>query len=210
MSERLNLYGFSLPRMRRLFRSQDVGAARRIRDRLASDHPHWPQEQLRAVAEVVERAVMTGVPFAGLGEETHLHWLAANALAGDEQEWLVTPASVYHASALRDGLWRRYGKYARPEVRAFLRGLVEGVPLFGQSFPSIHETDGLVYAAIGVEKLRSFGPGLADLREQVVYRAGRKKGPSDEDRAAAEFVTEFCDWIEEIREAGRDLWYSTS
>ncbi len=210
MSERLNLYGFSLPRMRRLFRSQDVGAVTRMRDRLASEHPHLPQDRLLAASEIVERAVMTGVPFAGLDTETYLHWLAANALAGDDQDCLVTSASVYHASALRDGLWRRYGKYARPEIRAFLRGLVEGVPLFGRSLPSVDETDGLVYAAISVEKLRSFGPGLADLREQVVYRVGRKKAPSDEDRAAAEFVTEFCGWIDQIREAGRDLWYCTA
>src|SRR4051812_38585927 len=130
MSERLNVYGFSLPRMRRLFRSQDAGAAGHICDRLASDHAEWSQEQLQAVAEIVERAVTSGVPFAGLGEETHQHWLAANALAGHDQEWLATPASVYDASALRDGLWRRFGRYARPEIRAFLRGLAEGVPLF--------------------------------------------------------------------------------
>lgn len=210
MSERLNLYGFSLARMRRLFRSQDVEAVNRIRDRLVGDHPHSPPAQLDATCDVIQRAIMTGVPFAGLDCETHAHWLAANALAGDGQDWMATSASVYHASALRDGLWRRYGKYAQPEARAFLRGLVEGVPLFGRSFPPVDETDCLVYAAVSGEKLRSFGPGLADLREQVTYRVGRKKDPSDEDRAAAEFVTEFCEWIDEIREAGLDLWYSTA
>lgn len=210
MSERLNLYGFSLPRMRGLFRSQDVEAVTRMRDRMAGEHPHMPQDQLLATSGIVERAVMTGVPFADLDTETHLHWLAANALAGHEQEWLATPASVYHASALRDGLWRRYGKYARPEIRAFLRGLVEGVPLFGRSLPPVDETDCLVYAAISLEKLRSFGPGLADLREQVTYRVGRKKGLSEGDEEAAEFVTEFCGWIDQIREAGRDLWYCTA
>ena len=138
------------------------------------------------------------------------HWLAANALAGHEQEWLVTPASVYHASALRDGLWRRYGKYARPEIRPFPQGLGEGVPLFGRTFSPVDETACLVYAAISLEKLRSFGPGLADLREQVVYRVGRKADPSDEDQAAASFITEFRDWIDQIREAGLDLWYCTA
>jgi hypothetical protein len=210
MSERLSLYGFSLPQMRRLFRSQDLEAVNRIRDRLAGDHPHSPPGELDAAYEVIERAMMTGVPFAGLDCETHAHWLAAHALAGDGQDWLATPASVYQASALRDCLWRRYGKYARPEARAFLRGLVEGVPLFGRSFPSVEETDCLVYAAISLEKLRSFGPGLADLREQVTYRVSRKTDPSDEDRAAVEFVTEFCEWIDQIREAGLDLWYCTA
>ncbi len=203
MSRRLNLYGFSLARMRRLFRSQDERAACRISDRLAAEHPHWLGEQTRQVPEVVERAVMTGVPFAGLGTETSLHSLAADALARDEQEWLATPASVYHASALRDGLWRQYGRYARPEIKAFLRGLVEGDPLFGQRPPE----DGSSYTAVSLEKLRSFRDGLADLREQVTYRVGRKKDPTEEDRAATEFVTEFCGWVEQIQEAGRDLWF---
>ncbi len=210
MSERLNLHGFSLARMRSLFGSQDEQAVGRIRTRLAIRHPHLPPADLRAATEVVERAIMSGIPFAGLGEETHVHWLAANALAGDGQEWLATPASIYHASALRDGLWRRHGRNARPEIRAFLRGLVEGVPLFGQGLPSVEETDCLVYAAVRSEKLHSFGPGLADLREQVVYRVGRKREPSAGDQEASEFVVEFCGWIDQIREAGLDLWYCTA
>jgi hypothetical protein len=47
------------------------------------------------------------------------------------------------------------------------------------------------------------------LREQVTYRVGRKKDPSEEDRAASEFVAEFCGWVDQIRDAGRDLWYVT-
>ncbi len=177
----------------------------RIHERLAGDYSHGSESQLRAVLEIVERAIMTGVPFVGLEEETHLHSLAAYALAGDEQEWLVTDASTYHASASRDALWRQYGKHAQPEIRAFLRGLAEGIPIFGQRM----QPDGAKYAAIGVEKLRSFEAGLADLREQVVYRVGRKKAPSEEDRAAAKFVTEFRGWIDRIRDAGLDLLYFT-
>lgn len=206
MSERLNLYGFSIARMRRLFRSGDVEAVAKIRDRMAAKDPHLSAEELSAACEIVERAVATGVPFGDLECEGHAHWLAANALAGHEQEWLITPASVYHASALRGSLGKRYGKYARPEVRALLRGFAEGVPLFGRSLPE----DGLLYAAIGVEKLRAFGPGLADLREQVTYRVGRKRETSGEDLEAAEVVVELCGWIDQIREAGLDLWYCTA
>src|SRR5262249_59216782 len=123
---------------------EDEEAVRRMRERLASKYAYEPPDQLQAVVEIIERAVATGVPFAGLGEETHAHWLAANALAEYDQEWLMIPACAYHSSAIRDGLWPDYGKYAGREARAFLRGLVEGVPLFGQRLPS----DGLVYAAI--------------------------------------------------------------
>jgi hypothetical protein len=204
MSRRLNLYGFSMPQMRRLFRSRDEQAVRRIHDRLATEQRHWRVDEVQQVSEIVERAIMTGVPFSNLETETYLHALAAGALARDEQEWLLTYASVYHATALEEGLWEQYGKYARPEIRAFLRGLVEGVPLFGQRPP-----DEAPYAAISLEKLHSFRPGLEDLRDQVIYRIGRKKDPSDEDRAASEFVTEFCGWLDQIRDAGRDLWYVT-
>ena len=204
MSRRLNLYGFSLGQMRRRFRSRDEQAARRIHDRLATEQHHWRPEEVRQVSEIVERAIMTGVPFAGLEAETYLHALAAGALARDEQEWLVTLASVSHATALEEGLWKRYGRYARPEIQAFLRGLVEGVPLFGQRPP-----DDEPYAAISLEKLHSFRAGLEDFREQVTYRVGRKKDPSEEDRAASEFVAEFCGWVDQIRGAGRDLWYVT-
>jgi hypothetical protein len=202
MSLRLNLYGFSLGQMRRLFRSQDERAARRICDRLAADHPHGPEEELRQVSKIIERAIMSGVPFTGLDAETNLHSVAACALAIDEQDWLATHASNYHATAV-EALRRQYGRYARPEIKAFLRGLWEGVPLFGRQPPS----DGSAYAAISLEKLRSFQGGLVDLRDQIVYRVGRKRDPSGDDRAAAEFITEFCGWVDQIKEAEQDLWF---
>ncbi|QDV37337.1 hypothetical protein [Tautonia plasticadhaerens] len=184
MSRRLNLYGFSLPQMRRLLGSEDEGAIERIRGRLAEGHPHWRQDEHEGVGEIVARAIRHGIPFPDLRAETHLHTLAASALAGDDQDWLVTDASHYHASALEDGLWRRFGRLARPEVKGFLRGLVEGVPLFGQK-PA---EDGTAYAAIGLEKLRFFRKGLEDLRVQVAYRVSRKRAPSEADQEAVEFL----------------------
>lgn len=200
MSVRLNLLGFSLPQMRSLFGSRDERALARMQDQLRGD-PHLAPRDFEATSRIVERAVMTGVPFDDLVTETHAHYRAASLLAEDQQEMLPTMASTYDATALSDGLWRGYGKYAGPEIRALLRGLVEGVPLFGRRFPPI-EDGCMVYAAIGRQKLLRFRPGLADLREQVSYRAG-------EDDEATEFVTEFGRWIDEITEAGLDLWYCT-
>jgi hypothetical protein len=198
------MYGISIGQMRRLFRSRDEQAVRRIQDRLAADHPYWRADELRGVSEIIERAIMIGVPFSNLETETYLHTLAAGALALDQQEWLATTASVYHATALEDGLWRQYARYARPEIRAFLRGLVEGVPMFGQQPPADNP-----YAAISLEKLQSFRRGLEDLREQVTYRVARKRDPSEDDRGASAFVIDFCGWVDQIRQAGRDLWYVT-
>jgi hypothetical protein len=206
MSERINLYGFSLPKMRRLFRSRDEATIGRIRDQMSNDPNRWRPDQIAGVSEIVEQAIMTGIPFAGLGVETSLHAIAANALAADGQDWLPTLACTYHRSAVSDALWKRYRKHAAPEIQALLRGLVEGVPLFGQR---IDDEEDAVYAAISVEKLRAFAPGLADFRDQVVYRVEMKREPSGEDLEAAEFVTEFCGWLDQIQEAGLDLWYCT-
>lgn len=194
MSIRLSLSGFSLPRMRGLFGSGDEEAIRRIRDSVASDGAGRSTAEAAGVMAIVERAIRGGVPFHDVDEETSRHASAALALAGDGQEWLGT-ACDYHASALGDIL-ESYGRYARPEARAFLRGLAEGIPLFGRRAPAE-----VPYAAISLEKLRGFRPGLSDLLIQVEYRAGRNEEPE-----AAEFLGRFCGWIDEIMDAGRDLF----
>ena len=130
MSRRINLSGFSLGQMRRLFGSRDEQAIVRIRDNLIVQDPRRGEDLKRQIGEIVERAIMTGVPFADLGEETYVHAMAARALAADGQEWQVTSASGYHDSALEEGLWKLARKLASPQTKAFLRGLIEGVPLF--------------------------------------------------------------------------------
>lgn len=204
MSRRLNLYGFSLAQMRRLFGSRDEKAQERILESLSQESNHWRTDQLVELGGIIQRAIMTGVPFRGLQEETDLHGVAAGALAAYEQDWLVTNASMYHDSALEAGLWGQFGKYARPEIKAFLRGLVEGVPLFGQQL----SPDASAYAAISLEKLRFFQKGLDDLRVQVEYRVGRRKSPADDDSDAIDFANGFCEWIDQIIEAEKDLWFT--
>jgi hypothetical protein len=203
MSERFNVYGFSLKSMRELFRSGDDAAVRRITERLAAEHPHPSSETaVREASEVVRRAVIDGVPFPGLVAECYAHTLAASAMARDGQEWLVTPASVYEASALRDGLRRLSRKWAGPETRAFVNGLAQGVPLFGQQ-PA---PDGGTYAAVGHDKLSHFLKGLRDLATQIEWRAARKGEPVGEEADAARFAAEFCGCVEQVVDAGKDLW----
>lgn len=203
MSRRLNLHGFSLPQMRRLCGSRDEAAVRQLRDRIAADFGHLPGGQRGQLAGVIERAVFEGVPFPDLPAETSLHALAAGLLAAHGQEWLTTGASVYRASALEEGLWGRYRQHASPEARAFLRGLVEGIPLFGRQPPS----DGSAYAAVGLDRLRAVQPHLRDLAELIAYRVGRKRSPTEEQQAGAVFAAEFCGWVDEVIAAGRDLWF---
>lgn len=203
MSRRLNLYGFSLSQMRRLCGSRDEAAIDQLRDRVASDFGYIPGERRDQLVGVVERAVLEGVPFPDLTAETSLHSLAAGLLAAHGQEWRITGASVSDASALESGLWGQYRKHASPEAKAFLRGLVEGIPLFGRQPPP----DGSAYAAVGLDSLRVFQPHLRDLAELIAYRVGRKRSATEEDRAGAAFAAAFCGWVDEVVAAGRDLWF---
>ena len=205
MSRRLNLYGFSMIRLRQLFGSKDRTVVERIQDRLREcpGLSPLPLAHVRPVVEVVERAVMTGVPFSDLEAETDAHSSAVTALAGHEQEWLITEASNFDASALEVGLWGQYRKHASPEARAFLRGLVEGVPMFG----SQSSTDGTAYAVVSLDRLRFFLPHLQDLADLIEYRVSRKASATEEDQAGVAFAAELCGWVDEIITAERDLLF---
>jgi hypothetical protein len=204
LSRRLNLYGFSMARMRLLFGSRDHQAIEKLQNELRQRPGMQPQavEEVRPVFEVVERAILTGIPFRELDVETYVHSAAVMALAQYEQDWLITDASSYNASALEDGLWR-YRKLASDEAKAFLRGLIEGLPLFGQHASA----DGSVYAIIGIDRLPIFIPHLRDLAETLEYRVGKRRAATDEDHAAVAFASELCEWIEQIISENRDLLF---
>jgi hypothetical protein len=194
--------GFSLARMRQLCGSRDQDSVDQMRSRITTELHYTPVELREELFAIVERAIMSGVPFQELLEESAIHSTAAGLLASFGQEWLVTDASNYGATALEEGLWGRYRKYASRECNAFLRALVEGIPLFGTQPPA----DGSAYAAVALDRLRVFQPHVRDLAELVAYRVGRKKQPTEEDRPAVQFAGEFCGWVDEIVATGRDLW----
>jgi hypothetical protein len=203
VSRRLNLYGFSLPQMRGLLSSGNREALSRLKLRLR-ERPGLPLrsvEEITPVYNVIERAVMHGVPFSDLTQETYLHAQAFSAIAGYEQDWLLTDASAYHASALEVGLWVRARKYGSPEARAFIKGLAHGIPLFGNHSAS----DGSAYAAVGFDRLRAFEPHVQNLAETIEYQVNGSRRATEEDRAALHFANEFCGWLKAISSANCDL-----
>jgi hypothetical protein len=204
VSRRFNKYGFSLAQMRRLFGSRDEVALQQLHTEIAArDHYRSATDQ-NAIIEVVDRAVMSGVPFPELQTESWVHAVAAERLSRHGQEWLYNYSSVLEdAFALEEGLWGNYRKLATPETRAFLRGLVEGIPMFG-----CQARESLAYGAVSLEKLRVFQPGLRDLAELIAYRVGRKKSATELDRAVVEFTAELRDFVDEIIAAERDLFFS--
>lgn len=203
MSRRLNLYGFSLPQMRKLFGSQNVDALAQLQLQLRErpGMPLRPVEDVVDVYGVIDRAVMHGVPFSDLAEETYLHSQAVSEMAAYEQEWFITDASGYNASALEHGLWTYARKYASPEAKTFVRGLAQGIPLFGNQPAS----DGSSYAVMGLDRLRVFLPHVRDLAEIIEYRVNNSRSVTDEDREAVTFANDFCGWLEAISTANRDL-----
>ncbi len=203
MSRRINMAGFSLGQMRKLCASGDSEAVRSLQDQIAARYNYLGAGQRTGLMEIVERAILSGIPFPDLVNETWLHASAAQLLGQYKQDWLYTEASDYHDKALEEGLWGGYRKLASRETRAFLRGLVEGIPMFGQQPP----TDGSAYAAVSLDRLRVFQPGLRDFAELIAYRVGRKRKPTDDERAAVTFAAEFCGWVDQIVAAERDLFF---
>lgn len=205
MSRRFNTYDFSLQQMRRLLGSGDEAALEQLHAHVAATNHHRPAQAQQAILAVVDRAVRSGVPFPELQTETWVHAVAAESLSLHGQEWHLAGATdLEDAFALEDGLWRRYRKLASPETRAFLRGLVEGIPLFGCR-PA---EDGSAYGAISLDRLRVFEPGLRDLAETVAYRVGRNRDATDLDRNVAGFATGLSAWVTELVAAKRDLFFS--
>jgi hypothetical protein len=202
MSRRLNVYGFSLARMRQLIGSGNETTLIRVQEELNDDPHFWSPVQQDEVNDILEHAIMIGTPIPDLEVESSLHAIAASALASHDQEHLML-ATAYPADALDDGLWGQYRKHASPEARAFLRGLVEGIPLFGQQ-PA---TDGSTYAAVALDRLRGAQRGLRDLADLIAYRIERKRWASDEDHSRSAFAAELCDWVDQLVTAERDLWF---
>lgn len=183
--------------------SGDESVLAELRGRIAAECGHFAPSRQVELVSIVERAVRVGTPFRDLDAETSLHSVAASLLADHRQELLVTGASVYNALALEQGLWPLARKLGTPEVKAFFRGLVEGIPLFGRQLP----TDGSAYAVIPLDSLRVFLPHIRDLAEVIEFRVSRKRAPTDDDRYDVTFSAEFRGWVEEIANAERDLWF---
>lgn len=204
MSRRFSIAGFSLPHMRRLFGSHSDDARRQLHDQVAAKYGYKSEDDRNAILGVVDRALLSGVPFTDLPTETWVHAAAAVELGLYGQQWLLNYSTVLEdAYSLEEELWPRARKLASGPTRAFLHGLVEGIPLFGRQ-PA---TDGSAYGTVSLERLRIFQPGLRDLAEVIAYRVKRKREPTEQETNVVEFTAELAAWVEAIMRAERDLFF---
>ena len=84
-----------------------------------------------AAAAVADQAIKEGVPFEGLKKEGHPHVLAAERLAEQGQELLLTDFEVKHFFWLDLLDWCDGHAALSPRERELMGWLTEGRPLFG-------------------------------------------------------------------------------
>ena len=181
--------------MRSLVGSQDAEAIVRLHTKV-----DVRDRNAEACKDIISRAINQGVPFAELDAETHVHTRAASLMAHDQQEFLFTNCD-YHWEALR--AFRTHGrKFFRPDVRAYINGLLEGLPMFGRRFVD-HGSP--YYASLTLPKVCGFHDGLNELRDSLPE-------PERDDDAALglnDFLSNLIEALGKIKDAKLDCWFVT-
>jgi len=200
MSYRISFYGFNRSQMRGLFGSHDADAITRLHERVDGENAYRNAAVRNACKNILTRAINDGVPFDDLDAETHIHTWAASLLAQDNQEWHITYCD-YHWEAVQ-AFRNRARKHARPDVRAFITGLNEGVTIFGQRFADISSP---YYASFALPKIIGFHDGLQELQDSM-------PASSDDDpesRGFAMFLSDLIDYLGQIKDKEMDCWFMT-
>ena len=197
MSERLEISGFSLKKLRALSGSHDKEALRVLtltaRDRFA-DAPMNARLQ-----SVIKRSIERGFPFPDLAEETDVHTTAASLLADYGQKHLGMDSNFWRASALRDLAQQP----PHQQATELLKYLSSGRPLFGKHIYTGEQTYGYLSLA-EIQRLRTF------LREPAPYHLN----PAVSDRASGyveieefnDFPRALATWLKALDDQKQDLW----
>jgi hypothetical protein len=195
MSTRLSLSGFSLDTMRSWFGSGDQAiisdleaeldrAVKHENDPEGLFNPGFCEEFRTALRQVVEG----GVPVPGLKIEGVHHVFLADWLAHYQQEHVLTDCDYKYFPLL--DLIDMSAELMTPAGRKLFGYLVEGRPLFGEGFGQDLPYGYLTFEESG--QLRSCLESMA------------RSGLDDPD--IEEFVTDFCQFLDEIRSEKRDVW----
>jgi hypothetical protein len=137
MSLRPQLQGFDLQKMGSFFGSKDERIITAVEKKLA---PLWREEAeedaneaattQRAHTEMVRRAVMSGVPFPDLAEESDHHYDVARAFAATRQKPVRTELAEWGARTFPDFM-ERFGDRLPQDCRELYSFFLDGRPLFG-------------------------------------------------------------------------------
>lgn len=195
MSTRLGLSGFNLDKMRSLFGSGDQAVIAEMEaglDRAAKeeDDPEGTFDAgfCESFRAALRQAVEGGIPLSGLTGEGLPHAYLADWLANYEQRHLLTDCDYKYLPLL--DFFEEYGKILGPIGLKLFGYLVEGRPLFGQTF---RETP--LYGYLTFEE-------AGELQSCLESMAGRDL----EDEDIEELVSDFVGFLAEIRSEERDVW----
>ena len=192
MSCRINIAGFDLRKMRTLIGSRSPTL---IDELCAAFDKSWSDAETKADGyAIIERAVMEGTPFPDLQIETEIHATAACMFARHDQNMHALMSSTWNAQAFGE-LLRELPKKLPPLVRVFLRAMRDGTPLFGQEIRSSWS----YYAYFAHAKVQAFHTALVDFQTEHPRFTGQD--------FCYGFLDELVDWLRQINEAKRDLWY---
>jgi hypothetical protein len=207
MSARLELSGFRLEKLQSLFGSRDQTVIEQMEARLeraartGMGLPADSEEGAVAVLRsALHEAINGGVPVPGLEAEFEPHATLAGWLAHHEQEHRRTDCDI-KSDPLRD-FWEQYGKLLGTAGRQLFGYLVEGRPLLG---PRFRPGTALVYGYL----TRSEAGRLLTCLERFTEKDWQAKGDWDEEDVE-ELISDFMEWLDELRSKKLDIWASIS
>lgn len=195
---RLNLFGFSLEKLRSILGSGDLDLVARLKVTLTENEEELEElpEVITNTAKIVEEAVSKGAPLPALVVESDSHVLAASLLAEHDQELTATGSDSWQAGAFWT-LAQQFSEEVEPQTRKLLGFFCEGRPLFGK----VIETDSKYYGYLTAAELLALKTELVQLEDFV---------KDWEEAGTLEFLRDLITWLNTVAEAEQDLWFYTS
>ncbi len=201
MSLRPQLQGFDLQKMRSFFGSKDERIITAVEKKLS---PLWREdaeedaaeaaETQRAHTEIIRQAVMSGVPFPDLAEESDHHYDVARAFAATRQKPVRTELVEWGAQTFPDFM-ERFGDRLPQDSRLLYSFLLEGRPLFGTK---VDRRSG-PYAFLSRAEAIRLAAGFQEAQSAEPFLQGT--------RYASGFVDVMIKVLRDLDGKGLDVWF---
>jgi hypothetical protein len=204
MSLRPMISGFDLAKLRSHFGCGDqtlIAAVEAEFAHVAARSPSIYDARLRAeVHEVLQRAVLQGVPFPGLQLETLAHVIVADLLAAHGQELLSTDADQWNHAGVAEA-WE--AGITTEDGQEFMQCLLFGRPLFGREF----DTSWNYYGYLGRAEVRRLRASLREIDDDQDHLAFLSElGLNLPSNPATDLIKDLGRWCDALLAGNKDLW----
>ena len=195
MSLRIELAGFKLDKMMKLFGSGDAKALKAVTDRADKlldgdfdDEDEEREEFRQQFHAAAQRAINEGIPFAGLKKEDQHHVDLAALLAQYGQKLTGLNSSGWKMQYVFPDFRKAYGRRISNPAKTLWNYLEEGRPLFGKKI----DTGWGYYSYLSLEEVRTLHQALESL----------PKDPT----GVEHFLSDMIGWLKQIQDKKLDLW----